>query len=816
MQGDLPTHARVVVIGAGIAGSSVAYHLTKMDWPDVVLLERQTLASGTSGFAAGLVTQLRASRTLTEISRYGVQLYPQLLEETGHDPGFQQTGSISIASIPERMDEYHRIISMGRAFGVEVHELSPSEIGDLIPIMRTDDLVGGYYVPKDGRTIPDSTAMALAVGATQRGATLVENVRVTGIRHKNGAITGVSTSRGDITCEVVVNCAGMWAREIGLMRGVAIPLHAAEHMHLSTAPFDGVSEDMPSIRDPDGFIYFRRDIENTGGMLMGGFELEAKPWGMGGIPDNLMGMRPNWDRHQVFVDNAIKRIPAMEHAEITRVTVGPESFTPDCHFIAGEAPELKNFFIAAGFNSGGFSYSPGTGRAIAEWIVQGEPTVDLTEVDIRRFHRFENNAKFLHDRTTETLGLAYAMHWPHRQPETARGVRTSPLHDRIAAQGACFQVMAGWERPAWYAPRGVRPENEYSFGRQNWFDHSAEEHRAVREAAGLFDQSSFAKFLIQGKDAESFVQRICANDLSVEPGHVVYTGILNERGGYEADVTVTRIAEDSYMVVTGAGTSTRTLSWISQHIPQDAHLIVTDVSSAYGVLGIMGPRSRELLSALTDADLSNDKFPFMASREISIGYAPVRATRITYVGELGWELYIPTEFTPHVYDAIVGEGSQFGLRHAGYHAMESLRTEKGYRGWGHDLTDLDTPLEAGLGFAVAFDKRVDFIGKEALLRQNDSTLTKRLAVFTLDEAEPLLLGNEPIYRDGVCVGLTTSAAFGHTIGRSVALGYVENEDGVDRSFIESGSYEIELATERHMVKVSLRPPYDPKGLRVRS
>ncbi len=818
MAKKLPSQAQVVIIGAGIAGCSVAYHLTKLGWRDVVVLERQTLSSGTTAYAAGLVTQLRSSRTLTDISRYAVELYAGLEAETGQAPGFRQAGSVSIASVPGRMDELKRIISTAHSFGVEIEELSPRDVGERLPLVRTDDLIGGVFIPKDGHTNPDSTTMAMAIGATNRGAAIIENVTVKAIRHRRGAVTGVSTDHGDIDCEYVVNCAGMWAREIGLMCGVSVPLHAAEHMFLVTNPIEGVARDMPSIRDPDGLIYFRRDIEDTGGLIMGGFELEAKPWGMGGIPEDFTfgRMSPDWERHQVFLDNAVARIPAMEDAEITRLSVGPESFTPDCHYNMGEAPELRNFFVAAGFNSGGISMAPGAGRALAEWIVEGEPTMDLSEVDIRRYHGYQNNATYLYDRTVESLGLLYAMHWPHRQPESARNARVSPIHDRLAARGACFGVVAGWERPYWYAPEGVAPVYEYSYGRQNWFPYSAEEHRAVREAVGLFDQTSLAKFLLQGRDAQAIAQRVFANDMAAPPGAVVYTAMLNRRGGFEADLTVTRIADDAYMIVNGGGIATRTFEWIKRNVPDSAHAFLTDVSSAYGVLGVMGPRSRDLLSRLTDADLSNDAFPYMASREIALGYATVRATRITYEGELGWELYVPVEFMPRAYDAIVEEGEGLGLRHAGYHAMDSLRLERGYRSWGHDITDVDTPLEAGLSFAVAFDKGVDFIGREALLRQRDEGLRKRMVIFTIDDPGPLLLGNEPIYRDGVLVGRTTSGAYGHTLGRSVGMGYVENEDGVDTDFVRSGSYEIEIAAERFSARASLTPPYDPKGERVRA
>ena len=817
MPAQLPARARVVIIGGGVAGCAVAYHLTKLGWKDVVLLERKTLAGGTTWHAAGLVTQLRNSRTLIDIARYGVDLYSMLEEETGVAVTFNRTGSITVARTEGRMDELKKVASLGRAYGIDIEILTADEAGRMWPLMRTEDLVGAVHVPLDGQVVPSKAALAMAHGAVAGGAALVENVKVTAIHRRDGEVTGVSTDSGDVECEVVVNCAGMWAREVGRMCGVDVPLHAAEHMFLVTNRIDGVTPDMQSLRDPDEQIYFRRDVEEAGAILMGGFETTAKPWGVDGIPqDYHFGLlEPDWDHFKIFWENATYRVPAMEEAGINRFYVSAESFTPDQRYVMGEAPNLRNFYVAAGLNSTGIAAGPGVGKALAEWIVEGHPTMDLTEVDIQRFHRFQNGSNYLRDRTVESVGYMYGMHWPQLQNETARPARRSPLHDRLAAAGACFGSVAGWERPNWYAPEGVEPVYEYSYGRQNWFPYAAEEHRAVRDAVGLFDQTSFAKFLLQGNDAEAVLQLLCANDVAVPPGRVVYTAMLNERGGIEADLTVTRLADDSYLIVTGGAGETREYSWIKRHIADGAHAFLTNVTSAYAVLGLMGPRSRDLLSRVTDADLSNESFPFLSSKEIEIGYAKVQATRITYVGELGWELYVPTEFATGVYDAIVGKGDAFGLRHAGFHAMDSLRTEKAYRAWGQDITDQETPLEAGLRFAVAFDKPGDFLGKQTLLENGRNGQSKRLVVFTTDDPEPLLLGDEPIYRDGELVGRTTSGTYGHTIGRSVGMGYVERHGGVDTEFIKSGSYEIELLAERLAATPSLRPPYDPKGQRVR-
>ena len=818
MANVLPERARVVIIGGGIVGCSVAYHLTKLGWKDVVVLERYEMTSGTTWHAAGLVTQFRTTKTLIEIAKYGVELYGTLEDETGVPTGFRQTGSIALAGTNGRADELKRIMSMSRGFGIEMEEITLREAEDMWPLLNTTDLESALFIPGDGQCLPDQTALSIAEGARQGGATIIEHVKVTGVDTLNGAATGVRTDQGNIECEIVVNCGGMWAREIGALCGVSVPLQAAEHMYLITKPM-GIPYEIASLRDPDSQIYFRRDKEEEGAILMGGFESVAKPWGMDGIPEDYHfgTLDPDWDHFKVFWEHAVHRVPAMEEAGIDRFVVSAESFTPDNRYLMGESPELRNFWVAAGLNSTGIAGAAGVGRAVAEWIVEGHPTMDLAEVDIRRFHRFNNGSRFLYDRTVEAVGLIYGMHWPHLQPETARPVRRSPLHERLALRGACFGVSAGWERPEWFAPEGVESEHEYSFRRPGWFARTGEEHRAVRESVGLFDQTSFAKFLMQGRDAEAVLQRLCGNDVAVPVGRVVYTAMLNERGGMESDLTVTRLAEDRFLMVTSGGSATRDFHWITRNTPENAHAVLTDVTSAYAVLGVMGPRSRELLSLVTDADMYDAAFPFMSSREIEIGYAPVRATRITYVGELGWELYIPTEFALGAYDAIAEAGSAVGLANAGFHAMDSLRLERGYRAWGSDVTDQDTPVEAGLGFAVAFGKDADFIGREALLRQREAGVSKRLAIFTLDDPEPMLLGEDPIFRDGVLVGRTTSGAFGYTLGRSVGIGEIHSpgHSTVTAGYIRSGSYEIEVLSERVPATLHMRPPYDPSGERVR-
>jgi glycine cleavage system aminomethyltransferase T/glycine/D-amino acid oxidase-like deaminating enzyme len=814
MAADLPSHARAVIIGGGVIGCSVAYHLAKLGWQDVVLLERKQLTCGTTWHAAGLIGQLRATPNLTRLAKYSAELYLGLEAETGQPTGFKQNGSIGLARTEARLIELKRQAAMGRACGLEVHELTPLEARELYPLIETSDLAGAIHIPADGQANPIDIAQALAKGARRNGARIVEGCMVTGVARANGRVTGVETERGPIRAEVVVNCAGMWGREVGRMAGASVPLHACEHFYVLTEPMPEVPPHLPVLRDPDGCLYVKED---AGKLLVGVFEPLAKPWGMDGIPDDFeFGELPeDWDHFMPFLEDAMRRIPALERTGIRKFFCGPESFTPDDRYLLGEAPELAGFFVACGFNSIGIQSAGGAGKVLAEWIADGHPPMDLADVDIRRMQPFQSNARYLRERVTEGLGLLYAMHWPHRQYATARPARTSPLHERLRARGACFAEAAGWERPGWFAPAGVAPDYDYAYRRAAWFAHWASEHRAVRERVGLFDLSSFGKFLVQGRDAEAVLQRVCANEVAVAPGRIVYTPWLNERGGIEADLTVTRLAEDAYLVVTSPASQNRDLHWLKRHISEDARAFATDVTSGYAVLALMGPESRALLAPLTPADLSNEAFPYGTSQVIELGYALVRAQRISYVGELGLELYIPSEFALPVFD-LIAEAAGDRLAFAGFHALDSLRLEKAYRHWGHDITDEDTPFEAGLGFACAFDKPAPFIGRDAVLRQRERTPTKRLAQFKLRDPEPLLFRDEPIVMDGVRIGLLTSGSYGHTLGAAIGMGWVRHPDGVTPDLLGSACFELEIAGERYPAQASLRAFYDPRGERLRA
>lgn len=815
MSQTIPSRARIVIIGGGIGGCSIAYHLTKLGWDDVLLLERKKLTCGTTWHAAGLVGQLRQTLNMTRLAQYSAELYSTLESETGLATGFRQSGSLNIATTDGRMEEFKRAASVARTFGVEVEVVGPASIAELWPNLRVDDLVGGVFLPKDGQTDPINTALALAKGARNRGARIFEDTSVTGIRVEGGEVIGVVTDRGEIRCDYVVNCAGMWARDVGKMAGINVPLHACEHFYIVTEAMEGLRRDLPVLRDLDGSAYYKED---AGKLLIGAFELDAKPWGMDGIPEDFCfsELPEDFEHFQPILEKALIRFPPLRAVGIRKFFNGPESFTPDTRHLLGESTEVRNLFVAAGFNSTGIGGGGGIGKIVAEWIVNGHPPRDMWDTDIRRIMPCQNNKSYLRERVAEALGGIYDLHWPYQQYETARGVRTSPLHDRLKERGACFGEVAAWERPNWYAPPGIDAKYRYSYKRQNWFDYSAEECRAVRQAVGLLDLSSMAKFLVQGEDAQRALQKICTNDVGGPAGKVVYTQWLNERGGIEADLTVTRLARDKYMIVTSAASQQRDLHWLVRHLPHDLRVTATDVSSGIATIGLAGPNSRALLAAVSDTDFSNASFPFGAAREIDLGLAKVLAQRLSYTGELGWELHMPTEFARCVFDVLEKEGRRYGLRLVGMHALDSLRIEKAFRHWGHDITDEDTPVEAGLAFACKFSKSVAFIGKEAVSRQLTRGVRKRLVQFALKETQPLLYGNEPIIMDGIVVGRLTSGAYGHTLGRAVGLGYVHHVEAQSDAIILTSRFDLEVACERFEAVASLRPLYDPDNARLRA
>jgi len=813
MPNPLPKNSKVVIIGGGVIGCSIAYHLTKLGMKDIALLERKTLTCGTTWAAAGLVIEMRGTRELTRMMGYGLDLYSRLETETGQATGFIKTGSLLIATNRERERENNRILSQSRTFGVEMERINTDELSRLWPIMNTDDIIAAYYSPNDALVNPVDTTMALAIGARKDGAGIYEETEVFDFDIQNGQIRGVKTNQGDIRCEIMVLCAGMWSRELVRKLGVAVPLHAVEHMHFITQPIEGVKKGMPSVRDQDGHLYYREEV---GGLLIGAIEPVAKPYGTRGIPKD-------WQFHELDDDlehleplmmNALHRIPALEHTEIRKFTTVPESFTIDNQYILGEAPGVRNVYVATGMNTSGLMSAAGVGLKMAEWITSGRPQRDVWELDVRRFYSWQNNRNFLSDRIVEMVGNAFANHWPYRQLTTARPVRCSVLHGRLNKLGACFGQVAGWERPNWFAPEGVTPNYEYSWGRQNWFEYSAAEHMAVRNGVGIYDLSSFAKFMFEGRDALSVLQNVCANDIDVSLGKVVYTQMLNEMGDIEGDITVTRLGQHKFFIVTGTLTGVRDFDHISCHIPDSAHAVLTDMTSAFATLGIMGPSSRELLAKLTLADLSNDAFPFGTARFIELAYATPLAVRISFVGELGWEIYMPPDFAPAVFDALMDAGRDLGVQPVGFHAIDSLRLERGFRHWGADIGPDDTPWEAGLGFAVKLNKG-SFIGREALLSKKENGLRRKLVIFTVEDPEALIYQDEPIYRDGRLASCITHGSYAHLLECPIGMGYLENPEGITDAWILEANYEIEVEGQRVPAKVHLKPVYDPEGQRVK-
>ena len=811
---DLPTKARAVIIGGGVSGCSVAYHLAKLGWTDVILLERKQLTCGTTWHAAGLIGQLRQNQNMTRLAKYSADLYVKLEAETGVATGMKQNGSITVALTDERREEILRQAGLARAFGVEVHEIGPDEVKAMYPHIEVGDVTQAVHLPKDGQADPANIALALAKGARQNGARIEEGVKVTAIHQAGGRVTGVSWARGGaegrIDADIVVNCGGMWARDIGAMAGCTVPLHACEHFYIVTEPVAGLTQ-LPVLRVPDECAYYKED---AGKMMLGAFEPKAKPWGMAGIPESFEfdQLPEDIDHFEPILEMGINRMPMLGEAGIHTFFNGPESFTPDDRYYLGEHPELRGMWVAAGYNSIGIVSSGGAGFALAQWMQDGEPPFDLWDVDIRRVQPFQRNKRYLHDRVTETLGLLYADHFPYRQPETARGVRRSPFHEHLKARGAVFGETAGWERPNWFANEGQEAEYRYSWGRQNWFQNGAAEHNAIRTGVGMYDMTSFGKIRAEGPDAEATLNRICGGNMSVPNGKIVYTQFLNERGGIEADVTVTRLTEDAYLIVTPAATKVRDLGWLKRHAG-DARVVFTDVTAAEGCLAVMGPKARDLLAAVSPHDWSNDNHPFGWAHEIEIGYGLARAHRVTYVGELGWEIYVSSDMAAHVFETLAEAGADHGLKLVGMHTMDSCRIEKAFRHFGHDITDEDHVLEAGLGFAVKTAKPA-FIGRDAVLRKKDEGLSTRMVQFKLTDPEPMLYHNEPLLRDGEIVGYLSSGNYGHHLGAAIGMGYVPSK-GEDAASVLASSYAVEVAGTRVAAEASLRPMYDPKSERVK-
>ena len=811
---SLPGHAQFVVIGGGIIGCSTAYHLARDHKAEVLLLEQGRLTGGSTWHAAGLVGQLRSSASITRVLKYSVELYKTLDAETGLETGWKMTGCLRLATTPDRWTEYKRLATTARSFGMEMELLGPDEVRRMWPLMETGDLIGASWLPTDGQANPADITQSLAKGARMRGVTIREGVRVTGFDRDDdsGRITGVRTNQGVVRCETVVNCAGQWARQVGAMAGVAVPLQPIKHQYIVTEPISGLASDAATIRDPDRRTYFKEEV---GGLVMGGYEPNPQLWTLDDVPDDweFALFDDDYDHFAQHMEQAIARVPALAETGVKQMINGPESFTPDGNFILGRANECPNMFVGAGFNAFGIASGGGAGWVLADWAANGEAPMDLWTVDIRRFSGLHEDRAWVAERTAEAYGKHYTVGFPHEEYESGRPRLTSPLYGRLSEAGAVFGSKLGWERPSWFAPPGTEARDVYSMGRQNWFDAVGEEHALVRNAAGVFDQSSFAKYEVTGPDAAEALSWICAGNVTRPPGRITYTQLLNSRGGIEADLTVARLADDRYYLVTGTGFRTHDLGWIEDHLKGDAR--IADVTEDWGTLSLMGPKARDVLAAVAREDVSNAAFPFGQVRELAIVGQTVRALRITYVGELGWELHAPIGGLAAIYDALMEAGAPHGVRPTGYRAIESLRLEKAYRAWSSDITPGDTPFEAGLGWAVKMKSNQPFLGRDALVSARERPLAKRFAGFLLDDPEAVLVGRETILRDGAFAGYLTSGGYGYTLGRSIGYGYLRNEGGVDDNWLNAGRYELVVAGETLPASLKLSPPYDPEGLRIR-
>ncbi|MCA3481618.1 MAG: FAD-dependent oxidoreductase [Rhodobacter sp.] len=813
---ELPTTAKAVVIGGGIVGCSTAYHLGKLGWTDTVLLERRKLTSGTTFHAAGLVGQLRTSANITQLLGYSVDLYRRLEQETGLQTGWKMNGGLRLACNAERWTEVKRQATTAHSFGLEMHLLTPQEAQDLWPLMTIDDLVGAAFLPTDGQANPSDITQSLARGARMAGVKIFEDTPVTRIIVDNGRIRGVETPQGRIDCEKVVICAGQWTRALAATVGVNVPLVSVEHQYMVTEQIAGVTPTLPTLRDPDRLTYWKEEV---GGLVWGGYEPNPVPWAVKGIPEGFHFelLTSDFDHFGQFMDLAIGRVPALETAGIKQLINGPESFTPDGNFILGEAPEQRNLFIGAGFNAFGIASGGGAGMALAEWVAGGAAPFDLWPVDIRRFGKVHHSTDWVRARTLEAYGKHYTIAWPSEEHRSARPARRSPLYAHLKAAGACFGEKLGWERPNWFADlaAGEVAQDRYSYQRPGWWDAVRREHLAARQAAVLIDQTSLAKFTLKGPDAAAALNRIAAGNVDRALGSLTYTQMLNDRGGIEADVTVARVARDEFYIVTGTGFATHDFDWIARNLPVDARAELVDVTSGSAVLSLMGPKARDILARVCPDDLTNAGFPFGTARRISVAACPVLALRVTYVGELGWELHMPTDVAVTVYEALMAAGAGQGLVNAGYRAIETLRLEKGYRAWGSDIGPDHTPVEAGLAWACKMKSGLPFLGRAAVAAQLAGGVTKRLAGFTVDDPAVILLGRETIYRDGLRVGWLSSGGFGHTLGKPIGYGYVRNAGGVTEDWMKSGRYTLEVASERVPCQIHAAPLYDPSSLRVR-
>jgi 4-methylaminobutanoate oxidase (formaldehyde-forming) len=801
--------AQVVIIGGGIIGCSTAYHLTKMGWKDVVLIDKGELTSGSTWHAAGLVGQLRSERNITRMLQYSVSLYEKLEAETGLTTGWKMSGCLHLASTKERMYELKKGATTARSFGLEMQMISPEEAYRLCSIISLDGIIGAAFMPTDGQADPAGITQALAKGARSRGAKIYRNTLVTGFEFDKKRVTAVKTEKGDICCEIVVNCTGMWGYQVGEMLGVNTPVVPFQHQFAVTNPIKGLPPDLPTIRDKDNLIYYKEEV---GGLVMGGYERNGIAWAVDGVSNNFNSnlLDSDFDHFLQLAEPATKRTPCLEQAGIRKLINGPEGFTPDGDAIMGPAPELDNVFVAVGFNAFGIAAGGGAGRMMAEWIIEGEPSLDIWPLDIRRFGPYHRSRAYNVARTQEIYGKHYTIHWPNEEHASARGVRRSPLYFMLKEKGAVYGAKYGWERANWFAPEGVMPNDDRTFELPNWFEHVAAEHENARKNVVLIDQSSFCKFEGSGTGALAFLNHLCANQIDQPVGKVIYTQMCNERGTIECDLTVGRLAADRFFLVVGTAFGQRASWWIKHHMPADGSVVFTEMTSAYAVINVIGPKSRQLLQKLTNVDISNESFAFGRCEKVTIGCAPVMAFRVTYVGELGYELYIPTEFAAHVYEILWEAGHNFGVKNAGYRTISSMHLEKGYADWGAELTPEYSPYDAGLGFCVALEKD-DFIGKDALVKIKTEGPAWKLCAFTLERKEPLMpQGSAPIIYRGKVIGVTTSSGYGHTVKKNICYGYIP----ADQAQNDEG-FEIEVYKKVYPARLEPgRVLYDPQRKKI--